>query len=102
MPLVTVTVRKPKTAAFKGAVLAAIHGALVASGVPEEDRFHRVIELEAEDFRYAEAYPDLERPRDGDFILVLVVRRRALHQRLKRKSTASTQENSLVQRVNAG
>lgn len=73
MPLVTVTVRKPKTAAFKGAVLAAVHAALVASGVPEKDRFHRVLELDRDDFRYDESYPDLERPRDGDFILVEIL-----------------------------
>ena len=39
MPLVTVTVRKPKSAEFKSAVLAAVHQALVAAGVPEKDRF---------------------------------------------------------------
>ena len=51
MPLITLTVRKPKTAAFKSAVLGAVHAALVASGVPEKDRFQRVLELDAEDFR---------------------------------------------------
>ena len=45
MPLVTVTLRKGKSNEFKQAVLAAVHGALVASGVPEKDRFHRVLEL---------------------------------------------------------
>jgi hypothetical protein len=45
MPLVTLTVRKPKTPAFKSAVLAAVHRALVAAGVPEKDLFHRVLEL---------------------------------------------------------
>ena len=73
MPLVTLTVRKPKTAAFKKAVLAAVHAALVASGVPEKDRFHRVLELDAEDFQYDERYPDLSSPRDGDFILVEIL-----------------------------
>ena len=73
MPLVTVTVQKPKTAAFKGAVLAAVHGALVAAGVPEKDRFQRVLELDGDDFRYDESYPDAARPRDGDFILVEIL-----------------------------
>ena len=41
MPFITLTIRKPKTTAFKSAVLAAVHAALVASGVPETDRFHR-------------------------------------------------------------
>lgn len=34
MPLVTLTVRRPKTTAFKDAVLNSIHAALVATGVP--------------------------------------------------------------------
>ena len=47
MPLVTLTVRRGKDAAFKSAVLEGVHCALVASGVPEADRFHRVLELSA-------------------------------------------------------
>ena len=73
MPLVTVTVRKPKTAAFKQAVLAAVHSALVGAGVPQDDRFHRVLELDAEDFRYDAGYPDLAVPRDDGFILIEVL-----------------------------
>jgi len=34
MPLVTLTVCKPKSAAFKAGVLDALHTALVSSGVP--------------------------------------------------------------------
>ena len=37
MPLVTLTVRRPKTAAFKDTVLNSIHAALVATGVPQDD-----------------------------------------------------------------
>lgn len=70
MPLVTITVQKPKTAQFKDTVLSAVHDALVASGVPETDRFHRVLELNAEDFRFAPTYPDLTCPRNEDFVLI--------------------------------
>ena len=56
MPLVTVTVRKPKDAAFKSSVLDAVHAALVASGVPATDRFQRVLELSDDDFRDNELY----------------------------------------------
>jgi phenylpyruvate tautomerase PptA (4-oxalocrotonate tautomerase family) len=73
MPLVTLTVRKPKTSAFKTQVLDAVHQSLVASGVPETDRFQRVLELEAEDFRYDPAYPDLQRPRTEDFVLIEIL-----------------------------
>jgi phenylpyruvate tautomerase PptA (4-oxalocrotonate tautomerase family) len=73
MPLVTLTVRKGKSAGFKSDVLKAVHGALVASGVPETDRFHRVLELDAEDFRYDPGYPDLTSPRTEDFVLIEVL-----------------------------
>ena len=73
MPLVTVTVCEPKSEAFKSAVLAAVHRALVASGVPETDRFHRVLELPAQDFRFDPSYPDAARPRSSDFVLVQIL-----------------------------
>lgn len=73
MPLVTLTIRKGKSAAFKNGVLQAVHHALVASGVPETDRFHRVLELDAEDFRYDPGYPDLSSPRSDDFVLIEIL-----------------------------
>ena len=73
MPLVTLTVRRGKDAAFKSAVLNAVHNALVASGVPQTDRFHRVLELSPEDFRYDASYPDLAKPRSDDFVLIEVL-----------------------------
>ena len=73
MPLVTVTVRKGKSPAFKDAVLNAAHAALVAAGVPKEDRFHRVFEMDAADFRYDAKYPDLARGRSDDYVLIDIV-----------------------------
>lgn len=73
MPLVTVTVLRPKTAAFKDSVLNAVHGALVSVGVPEADRFHRVLELSREDFRFDPAYPDVQGSRTEDFVLIEIV-----------------------------
>lgn len=73
MPLVTLTVRKPKSSEFKAVVLDAVHAALVSSGVPPADRFHRVIELEADDFRYDRGYPDLQSERDDDFVLIEIL-----------------------------
>jgi phenylpyruvate tautomerase PptA (4-oxalocrotonate tautomerase family) len=73
MPLVTLTARKPKTRAFKDAVLGAVHAALVGSGVPAADLFQRVIELDAEDFRFDATYPDLKSPRDDDFALIEIL-----------------------------
>ena len=73
MPLVTVTVRPGKPAAWKHAVLDGVHRSLVASGVPEADRFQRVLELGADDFRFDPAYPDLASPRGADFVLIEVL-----------------------------
>jgi len=73
MPLVTLTVRKPKTPEFKTTVLDAVHAALVSSGVPATDRFQRVLELDAADFRYDASYPDLARARTNDFVLIEIV-----------------------------
>lgn len=73
MPLVTLTVRKPKSAVFKAGILDAVHAALVLSGVPVPDKFQRVIELEAEDFRFDPSYPDLDSERTENFVLIEVL-----------------------------
>jgi phenylpyruvate tautomerase PptA (4-oxalocrotonate tautomerase family) len=73
MPFVTLTVRKPKTAEFKDKVLAAVHAALVATGVPDTDRFQRVLELDPADFRYDANYPDVQTTRTDDFVLIEIV-----------------------------
>jgi phenylpyruvate tautomerase PptA (4-oxalocrotonate tautomerase family) len=85
MPLVTLTVRRGRDAAFKSAVLNAVHNALVASGVPQTDRFHRVLELTAEDFRYDTSYPDLATPRTDDFVLIEILLSTGRSVKIKRK-----------------
>ncbi len=73
MPIVTITVRKKKTAAFKSNVLKSVHAALVASGVNPNDRFHRVLELAADDFRFDKNFPDLQSDRTDDFVLIEIL-----------------------------
>jgi phenylpyruvate tautomerase PptA (4-oxalocrotonate tautomerase family) len=73
MPLVTLTVRKPAAERFKTTVLEAVHAALVSSGVPAADKFQRVIELQADDFRFDPTYPDLSVARDEKFILIEIL-----------------------------
>ncbi|WP_322402666.1 tautomerase family protein [Massilia luteola] len=73
MPFVTLTVRKPKNAEFKDKVFAAVHAALVATGVPDTDKFQRVLELDAADFRYDSRYPDVTTTRTDDFVLIEIV-----------------------------
>jgi phenylpyruvate tautomerase PptA (4-oxalocrotonate tautomerase family) len=73
MPFVTLTVRKPKSAAFKATVLDAVHSALISAGVPAADKFQRVIELDAEDFRFDANYPDVTGERNEQFVLIEVL-----------------------------
>ena len=73
MPTVTVTLRKPKSREFKAKVLAAVHAALVATGVSPNDRFHRVLELDAEDFQFDPTFPDLQQSRTDDFVLIEIL-----------------------------
>ena len=88
MPLVTLTVRRGKDVAFKSAVLDAVHDALVASGVPQADRFHRVLELAPEDFRFDASYPDLANARTDDFVLIEVLLSTGRSVKVKRKIVA--------------
>ena len=88
MPLVTLTVRKPKSAAFKAGVLDALHTALVSSGVPVTDKFQRVIELENEDFRFDPSYPDLKSQRTENFVLVEILWSVGRSVKVKRKLLA--------------
>jgi phenylpyruvate tautomerase PptA (4-oxalocrotonate tautomerase family) len=73
MPIVTLTVQRPKTAEFKAAILAAIHEALVHAGVHPNDRFQRVLELDAADFRFDSKFPDVRTERSSDFLLVEIL-----------------------------
>ena len=73
MPLVTLTVRKPKSAEFKSKVLDAVHASLVSTGIPDTDKFQRVLELDADDFRFDPGYPDVAGARNDDFVLIEIL-----------------------------
>jgi phenylpyruvate tautomerase PptA (4-oxalocrotonate tautomerase family) len=88
MPLITLTVRKPKSDEFKSGVLAAVHHALIASGVPPADRFQRVLELDAADFRFDPSYPDLTSPRNNDFALIEILFSEGRSVKVKKKIVA--------------
>ena len=93
MPLVTLTVRRPKSAEFKTAVLDAVHAALVSAGVPAADRFQRVLELDENDFRFDPAYPDLKSPRDADFVLIEILWSVGRSVKVKKKMLAELMES---------
>lgn len=73
MPIVTVTVRKPKSAEFKARLLGAVHAALVDIGASPNDRFHRVLELDEADFQFDPTFPDVRGRRTSDFVLVEIL-----------------------------
>jgi phenylpyruvate tautomerase PptA (4-oxalocrotonate tautomerase family) len=93
LPLVTLTVRRPKSAEFKAAVLDAVHAALVSTGVPAADRFQRVLELNESDFRFDPAYPDLKSPRDADFVLIEILWSVGRSVKVKKKMLAELMES---------
>lgn len=93
MPLVTITVRTGKSTEFKTAVLGAVHRALVASGVPETDRFQRVLELGSDDFRFDPSYPDLAAPRTDDFVLIEILLSVGRSVKVKRKILADIMDS---------
>ena len=90
MPIVTITVRKPKPAAFKSTVLDAVHAALVGSGANPKDRFQRVVELDGDDFRFDPTFPDLASPRGEDFVLVEILLGVGRSVKVKKKIVADT------------
>ncbi|SDF00971.1 Tautomerase enzyme [Massilia sp. PDC64] len=93
MPFVTLTVRKPKTTEFKDKIFAAVHAALVATGVPDTDKFQRVLELDAADFRYDSHYPDVQTTRTDDFVLIEILWSVGRSVKVKKKLLAELMDN---------
>lgn len=89
MPLVTITQVKGRTAEQKKEIGEAIQAALVETGVPAADRFQRFIDLEAEDFIYDKSYPDLTKPRTGQFTVIEILLSVGRSVKVKRKILAS-------------
>jgi phenylpyruvate tautomerase PptA (4-oxalocrotonate tautomerase family) len=88
MPLVTVTLQEKRPREFKSAILDAVHRSLVATGVPETDRFQRVLELDADNFRADPTYPDVATKRGADFVLVEILWSVGRSVKIKRKLVA--------------
>ncbi|MBT9486551.1 MAG: tautomerase family protein [Rubrivivax sp.] len=76
MPLVTLTVHQALPAAQRRQWLDAIHQALVAVGVPQADRFQRVLALAPDDLVVDAHYPEppgSPHARDHRFVLAEVL-----------------------------
>ena len=85
MPLVTLTLQRARSGEFKTVVLDSVHRALVAAGVPESDRFQRVLELDADHFRFDAGYPDVATARTADFVLIEILWSVGRSVKIKRK-----------------
>jgi phenylpyruvate tautomerase PptA (4-oxalocrotonate tautomerase family) len=88
MPLVTVTLQKDRSREFKSAILDGVHRSLVANGVPETDRFQRLLTLDEESFRFDARYPDIATARSGDFVLIEILWSVGRSVKVKRKVTS--------------
>ena len=88
MPLVTLTLQRARPREFKTAVLDTVHRGLVAAGVPEADRFQRVLELDADRFRFDATYPDVATSRTADFVLIEILWSVGRSVKIKRKLAA--------------
>ena len=88
MPLVTVTLQGHRNADFKAAILDGVHRSLIAAGVPETDRFQRVLELEAQDFKFDAKYPDVATSRGSNFVLIEILWSVGRSVKIKRKVVA--------------
>ena len=64
MPLVRIDLRKGKDATFRQGVGRIVHEALVAVGVPKDDRFQVIAEHDAENFVFDPNYLDIRRTED--------------------------------------
>jgi len=93
MPLVTVTLRRPRDAAFKRTLLDTIHAALVAAGVPATDRFQRVQAPAADDLVVDPRYPDLASDRGAEFVLIEILWSVGRSAKIKRKLVADLAES---------
>lgn len=88
MPLVTVTLQNDRSREAKSAILDSVQRALVANGVPETDRFQRVLTLDDASFRYDARYPDVATARGADFVLIEVLWSVGRSVKVKRKVTS--------------
>lgn len=92
MPLVTLTVRDTSERAWRRRILDAVHAALVHVGVPAEDRFQRVIALDADSLVVDAGYPDVQGQRDERFALVEILWSAGRSVKVKRQMLAALAE----------
>ncbi|MBK1894368.1 tautomerase family protein [Chryseobacterium paridis] len=85
MPLITITSLKGRSKEEKQKIGEAIHEAIVESGVPPEDRFQRFLDLDPENLLYDRYYPNLEKGRSENFIIIEILLSVGRSVKVKRK-----------------
>ena len=96
MPLVRVSLRKGKPAAYRKAVLDGIYQAMISTfSVPNEDRFMVINEHDEADFSYSPTYFDIKRTDDLIIIQLTVSNTRGVEQKkaLFRRIVDNLKEN---------
>jgi phenylpyruvate tautomerase PptA (4-oxalocrotonate tautomerase family) len=73
MPLITITSLKGRSADQKQLIGDAVHSSIVTAGVPAGDRFQRFLDMDPENFIYDKFYPDLEKGRSENFIIIEIL-----------------------------
>jgi len=96
VPLTSISLRKGKSKEYRRAVADSVHAALVeAVGIPSDDRFQLITEVERDGLIYDPAFLDIERT-DDIVIIQITLRsgrpretRAALHRAIARKLSES-------------
>lgn len=99
MPLVTLTVRDTSDRARRRRLLDAVHAALVHVGVPVEDRFQRVIALDAHSLIVDPSYPDVQGRRGDDFALVEILWSAGRSVKVRRQMLAALAEGLVAAQI---
>jgi phenylpyruvate tautomerase PptA (4-oxalocrotonate tautomerase family) len=81
MPLVRIDLRKGKDASYRQAISRAVYNAMVGVGVPENDRFQIIHELDADNFIFDPSYLSIERTDDLIMIQITWNEGRTLEQK---------------------
>jgi phenylpyruvate tautomerase PptA (4-oxalocrotonate tautomerase family) len=89
VPLFTITLRSGRSQEEKDAICAAIHQASVSAGYPEDDHFQRFLALDDADLHVSPLYPDLQKPRSVDVLLIEAVLQSGTAQERKRALLAA-------------
>lgn len=92
MPLVRITLKKGKQAEFKQHISQSIHNALVSVfGIPEDDLFQIIEELESENIIYPSSYMGIEHT--SDIIYITIIAKFGRNMELKKCLYKSIVEN---------